>query len=85
LSDCTPAQAIDVLQKLCHDLLATRTGAQPRYFAVADLPAGGGAWALGAWWRDLAGEQRTAEHPFNAGLMLEALVARARTALHSAN
>ena len=85
LGDCTPAQAIDVLQKLCHDLLAARTGGQPRFFAAADLPPGGGSAALGAWWRDLAGEQRTAEHPFNAGLMLEALVARARTALHSVN
>jgi DNA polymerase-3 subunit delta' len=28
-------------------------------------------------------EQRTAEHPFNAGLMLESLVSRARSALHS--
>jgi DNA polymerase-3 subunit delta' len=85
LSDCTPAQAIDVLQKLCHDVLASRAGAQPRFYAAADLPAGGSAASLGAWWRDLAGEQRTAEHPFNAGLMLEALVARARAALHSAN
>jgi DNA polymerase-3 subunit delta' len=85
LGDCTPAQAVDVLQKVCHDVLAARSGAQPRFFAAGDLPAGGGPAALGAWWRDLAGEQRTAEHPFNAGLMLEALVARARTALHSAN
>jgi DNA polymerase-3 subunit delta' len=85
LSDCTPAQAIDVLQKVCHDVLALRTGAEPRFFAAADLPSSAGAAALGTWWRDLAGEQRTAEHPFNAGLMLEALVARARTALHSAS
>ncbi|MFL6694276.1 MAG: DNA polymerase III subunit delta' [Ramlibacter sp.] len=85
LSDCTPAQAIDILQKVCHDELALRTGAEPRFFAAADLPPSAGAGALGMWWRDLAGEQRTAEHPFNAGLMLEALVARARTALHSAS
>jgi len=85
LAGCTPGQAIDILQKLCHDLLAAGTGAPPRFFAPADLPAGGDVGALAAWWRDLAGEQRTAEHPFNAGLMLEALVARARTALHSAS
>lgn len=83
--DCTPAQAIDILQKLCHDLLAARTGGQPRFFAVGDLPAGGALAGLAAWWRDLAGEQRTAEHPFNTGLMLEALVARGRAALHSAS
>ncbi|MFT4241402.1 MAG: DNA polymerase III subunit delta', partial [Acidovorax sp.] len=38
LADWTPAQAIDALQKLCHDLLAARVGAAPRYFAPADLP-----------------------------------------------
>lgn len=85
LSDCTPAQAIDILQKLCHDMLAVLTGAHPRFFAAADLPAGGHPGSLGTWWRDLTREQRTAEHPFNAGLMLEALVAQARTALHSAS
>jgi DNA polymerase-3 subunit delta' len=83
LGDCTPAQAIDALQKVCHDLLAVRVGAVPRFFAPADLPAGGDPAALGAWWKELAREQRTAEHPFNAGLMLEALVSRARAALHS--
>ncbi len=83
LGDCTPAQAVDALQKVCHDLLAVRVGAAPRFFAPGDLPAGGNVAALGAWWKELAREQRTAEHPFNAGLMLEALVSRARTALHS--
>ncbi|MGZ7238418.1 hypothetical protein ACXWO6_09385, partial [Streptococcus pyogenes] len=38
VSDWTPAQAIDALQKLCHDLLAAAVGAAPRYFAAADLP-----------------------------------------------
>ena len=85
LGDCSPAQAVDILQKICHDVLAARIGASPRFFTTADLPPGGGPGALGMWWRDLTAEQRTAEHPFNAGLMLEALVARARTALHSAS
>ena len=38
LGDWTPAQAIEALQKLCHDLLAVAVGAAPRYFAAADLP-----------------------------------------------
>ncbi len=84
LGDCTPAQAIDVLQKVCHDLLAVRAEAAPRFFERADLPAPASYEALTAWWRELAREQKTAEHPYNAGLMLESLVARARTALHSA-
>ncbi|HZY18639.1 MAG TPA: DNA polymerase III subunit delta' [Ramlibacter sp.] len=83
LADCSPAQAVDALQKICHDLLATNVGAAPRFFDAADLPRAGSVAALSAWWRELAQEQRTAEHPFNAGLMLEALVSRARSALHS--
>lgn len=83
LSDATPAQAIAMLQKLCHDLLATRSGAQPRFFAHDDLPAGGTVQSLTQWSKDLMQSARTAEHPFNAGLMFEALVARAQTALRA--
>ncbi|MDU7588461.1 MAG: DNA polymerase III subunit delta', partial [Acidovorax sp.] len=83
LGDWTPAQAIEALQKLCHDLLAQRVGAQPRYFSPADLPAPPGVGPLTRWSRALAKEARTAEHPFNAGLMLESLVAQARHTLNS--
>ena len=83
LADGSPAQAVDALQKLCHDLMALRVGAQPRYFAAADLPAPPPIGALARWSRALMQEARTAEHPFNAGLMLEALVAQARNVLHS--
>ena len=80
LKDWSPAQALDALHKLCHDLLAVKSGALPRFFDTADLPASasGGTWAaLTAWGRDLAQARRTVEHPFNPGLMLEALVSRA--------
>lgn len=83
LADGTPAQAVEALQKLCHDLLALRVGAAPRYFATADLPIPPSVAALTRWSRALMQEARTAEHPFNAGLMLEALVAQARNVLHS--
>ena len=84
LGDWAPAQAIDALQKLCHDLLAASVGAAPRYFAPADLPkTPPPVGALTRWSRALAKEARTADHPFNAGLMLEALVAQARNTLHS--
>ncbi|HSV82254.1 MAG TPA: DNA polymerase III subunit delta' [Ramlibacter sp.] len=76
-------QVVEALQKLCHDLLAVRSGADPRFFAPDDLPASGAVTALTAWSRDLAATARTVEHPFNAGLMLEDLVTRARTALNS--
>ena len=92
LADWAPARALDALQKLCHDVLALKAGAQPRFFALQDLqlqPAGKGSsagpgyQALAAWSKELASSARTVEHPYNAGLMLEALVSRARLALNA--
>ncbi len=83
LGDWSPAQVIDALQKLCHDLLAASVGAAPRYFALADLPKPPPLAPLTRWSKALAKAARTADHPFNAGLMLEALVAQARNTLHS--
>ena len=83
VSGWTAAQLVEGLQKLCHDLLAARCGAPPRFFDAADLPPAASLEALTGWWRSLADEARTVEHPFNAGLMLEDLVAGARAALHS--
>jgi DNA polymerase-3 subunit delta' len=81
LSQMSPAQAVSLLQKLCHDLLALQVGAAPRFFEPQDLPEGGSVRTLSAWSRSLAKEARTAEHPFNAGLMLESLVSQAQKAL----
>jgi len=83
LSDTTPSQAIAMLQKLCHDLLAQRTGAGPRFFMTDDLPVAGTLSSLTQWSKDLMVAARTAEHPYNAGLMFEALAARAQTALRA--
>jgi DNA polymerase-3 subunit delta' len=83
LADWSPAQAVDALQKVCHDLLVVGAGGEPRFFAQADLPVAVPLVPLAAWWRELADTLRTAEHPFNPGLMQEALVSRARVALHS--
>jgi len=83
LADWSPAEAVDALQKLCHDLLAVRIGASPRFFQAADLPGGGSVKSLSDWSRELAATARTQEHPYNMGLMMEALVSRARSALNS--
>ncbi|MGJ7509945.1 DNA polymerase III subunit delta' [Variovorax sp. GT1P44] len=83
LADQAPAQAIGALQKVCHDLMATDSGAAPRFFEAADLPPAPPRAALARWSRSLATAAKTAEHPFNAGLMLEALVSEARTTLNS--
>lgn len=79
----TPAETVDALQKVCHDLLTLQAGAAPRFFARADLPAPAPASVLAQWWSELARSARTVEHPFNAGLMLEALVSQAHNALNS--
>jgi len=83
LADWTPADAVSVLQKLCHDLLAVKSGAPPRFFEAANLPPPASFEALSGWSRELSRTARTVEHPFNAGLMLEALVSQARSALNS--
>lgn len=83
MHDWTPRQLVEALQKLCHDLLAVRSGAAPRFFEAGDLPAPAPVSALTGWWRDLAETAKTVDHPFNAGLMMEFLVAQARTALNS--
>ncbi len=72
---------IEMLQKLCHDALCVAAGAAPRYFPAASLPPAADAAALSAWWRELARSARHAEHPWNAALMNESLVAAAREAL----
>ena len=84
LSEWAPAQAVDALQKICHDVLAVRCGAPPRFFSLDDLPAQASQvplLALGNWSKELAATARTVEHPFNAGLMLESLASRAKVAL----
>jgi DNA polymerase-3 subunit delta' len=83
LADHAPSQAIGALQKLCHDLMATDSGAAPRFFEASDLPPAPSRVALARWSKSLANAAKTAEHPFNAGLMLEALVSEARTTLNS--
>ena len=98
LAAWAPSQAVDALQKLCHDIWALKVDAPPRFFSRADLPgaaapnrpagdasaSASGLMALAAWSRELAATARTVEHPYNPGLMLEALVSRASAALRAA-
>lgn len=81
--DWTPAQTVDALHKLCHDLMAVHSGTLPRFFELADLPRAGSWQALSAWAKSLSDTMRTVEHPFNAGLMQEALVSQAQLALNA--
>ncbi len=87
LAGCGVARAVDALARLCHDLLLRAAGAAPRYFPPAALPAvaasPAAAAALGAWARTLARVARHDEHPWNAPLLIEALVGEGRRCLNS--
>ena len=90
LADWTPAQAVDALQKLCHDVWVVKNGAQPRFFRLEDLPSGThttqrktNRYALAHWSKELATAALTVEHPYNPSLMLESLASRAKLALMS--
>ncbi|UBQ43496.1 DNA polymerase III subunit delta' [Comamonas thiooxydans] len=84
LAAFAPVDAVQALQKICHDLMALAGGGEPRYFSPADLPGKPLPMALLAEWsRELVQAARTADHPFNAGLMMEALASRARAVLIS--
>ncbi len=81
--DWAIAHLVDTLQMVCHDAMAQHAGAQPRFFANGDW-RGNTSWtALSGWSQALMATRRTMDHPFNTGLMLEALVAQAKTALNS--
>ena len=84
VSNWLPADLLDAQQKLCHDLMAAKSGAAPRFFKSADLPTAMPSYsALAAWHKTLSATARTVEHPFNAGLMVEALVSGAQQAIVS--
>ncbi len=83
--DWSPVQLLEALHKLSHDMLVHAQGAQPRFFAVADLPPARSVAALTRWCHSLRDARRHAEHPFNPGLMLEALVSQAQNTLNSGN
>lgn len=77
---------VDSLHKLCHDAMVCTAGASPRFFEMSALkvlkPV---AWApLSQWAQALKLARKSVDHPFNPGLMQDALVEQARTALNSA-
>ncbi len=98
LSGFAPGEAVVALQKLCHDAMALKMGAVPRFFSAKDISAAtanrpgpsakenisatASVQALSQWAKELATTARTVEHPYNPGLMLEFLVSRAALALN---
>ena len=82
--DFTAAQLVQMLHKLCHDLLALAQGAQPRFFEQNCLPLGADFARLSDWSRELGRAARTIEHPFNPGLLQQDLLSQARQRLAGA-
>lgn len=81
LADWPLPLLIDSLTKLCHDLLCTAAGTPPRYFPAAALKGRPPApAALHAWAAELRRAARHSEHPWNAGLLVDALVAQGAAA-----
>lgn len=85
--DWPVADLVDALQKLCHDALCVSQNASPRFFSLKPGRAGSGPSIahLTQWSAALKNSRRTMDHPFNPGLMQEALVEQARSALNSAD
>ena len=81
VQELSGAELIDVLQKVCHDQLAVQVGGPPRFFTEQALVRGTSLALLAEWAQVLKRAARTADHPYQAGLMLDALVSQARHAL----
>jgi len=81
LADLAPPRAIDALQRLCHDLVRRSHGQPGQFFSSAALPVPRRAAPLLAWEAELRRAARHADHPLNASLWIEALVAQAQAAV----
>jgi DNA polymerase-3 subunit delta' len=85
LQDWPVPRAIDALQRLCHDLLRRQCGAEACYFPTEAIKRVRFAAPLHAWSVALKGAARHADHPLNAGLLMESLVAQGKSALMQAS
>jgi DNA polymerase-3 subunit delta' len=75
------ARFVDALQKLCHDALCVASGTTPRYFPADAIQTEAGIGALTDWAKSLNQIARYAEHPWSSGLLIEAMVVEAHTAV----
>ncbi len=81
-ADFTPYQIVSILQKLCHDLLCQKANTSPRFFSLEALPkVSVGTWeSLTTWSKQLRQAAQVAEHPYNADLFVEHLLAQCASA-----
>jgi DNA polymerase-3 subunit delta' len=76
-------EAVRALQQICHDTMARLAGGAPRFFPASAVPHGGDWAELTQWSRALVQAARHEDHPWNAGLLLESLLAQGQTALQA--
>jgi DNA polymerase-3 subunit delta' len=76
-------EALRAMQQVCHDAMAVAAGGTARYFAVKVWPAGADWEALVAWSQALSRAARFEDHPWNAGLLIESLLAQGSLAIQS--
>ena len=74
-------RVLDALLKLCHDAMATATGAPAHYFPAGSVSAGASLQSLAAWAQELRRVAQHDDHPWNEALMLDALLAAGARAL----
>ena len=67
---------LDLLLRLVHDAMAQAAGAPPRFYAADRMPPPAPLPALIAWQRELLRVAPNDEHPWNAPLLVEALVTK---------
>jgi DNA polymerase-3 subunit delta' len=74
-------RALDALQKICHDALASAVGGAGRYFPAPVASGPPQLQALLGWADELGRVAQHADHPWHEGLLVEALVALGARAL----
>jgi DNA polymerase-3 subunit delta' len=88
LAGWSVGRVVEALHRLCHDLMCLHANAAPRFFDLGALassrnPALPPLPALVAWDRTLREAARHDEHPWNAPLRVEALLAQGASLWHT--
>jgi len=78
LNELSGSQTVNVMQKVCHDMMCLSQGAEPKFFPLEALSAKAQLSAMTEWSKALLVSAQSADHPFNLGLMHEALASQAK-------
>ena len=78
LNELSGSQTVNVMQKVCHDMMCLSQGAEPKFFPPEALSTKAQLSAMTEWSKALLVSAQSADHPFNLGLMHEALASQAK-------